>query len=99
MTPAGRPYRRCAREDITDRSPGLIDGRCTHPEVGFLLLRSREHGLMVLGPDAARYLDDHLIDVIDPAAPAADPIVRADLGGGVTSAARHLANMGHTRVP
>jgi hypothetical protein len=55
--------------------------------------------LVVLGPDAARYLDDHLIDVIDPAAPADDPIVRADLGRGVASAARHLANLGQTRVP
>jgi DNA-binding LacI/PurR family transcriptional regulator len=36
--------------------------------------------------------------LIDPPAPTDDAVVRADLAGGVAAAARHLANLGHTRL-
>ncbi len=42
--------RRLTLEEIDERHPGLIPALREHPHVGWLLVRSAEHGAVVLGP-------------------------------------------------
>ena len=44
----GEP-RRLTREEIDARYPGLIDGLVTHPEIGFVLVRSAGGSSLVIG--------------------------------------------------
>ena len=41
---------RLTREEIDERHPDLIPALRNHPHVGWLLVRSAEHGAVVLGP-------------------------------------------------
>ena len=41
---------RLTREEIDERHPDLIPALRAHPHVGWLLVRSAEHGALVLGP-------------------------------------------------
>lgn len=54
---------RLSREQIERRHPGLLHTLASHPGIGFLLVRSEEHGSLVLGPDGAEVpiaqLSDH----------------------------------------
>jgi uncharacterized membrane protein YvlD (DUF360 family) len=53
---------RLTREEIDERHPDLIPALRAHPHVGWLLVRSSEHGAVVLGADGERRLDgDQLI--------------------------------------
>ncbi|MGI9116950.1 MAG: phage holin family protein [Gaiellales bacterium] len=74
--------RRLTREEIDARHPTLLDTLRTHPHVGWLLVRSSEHGALVLGANGTRYLDDDRIEGEDPLAPfskhAADHLRRTD---------------------
>ena len=42
---------------------------CAHPHVGWLLVRSAEHGALALGPRGVHHLEDGRIDGEDPLAP------------------------------
>ena len=42
--------RRLTLEEIDERHPALLPALREHPDVGFLLVRSAEHGAVVLGP-------------------------------------------------
>ncbi len=61
--------RRLSLEEIDERHPELIGALRRHPHIGFLLVRSRVHGPVVLGATGARYLDDDAIEGDDPLAP------------------------------
>ena len=39
-----------------------------HPHIGWLLVRSAEHGAVVLGPDGVSYLDEGRVEGADPLA-------------------------------
>ena len=61
--------RRLTLEEIDARHPKLIPALRAHPHVGWLLVRSSEHGPVALGPDGAHYLADGRIEGEDPLAP------------------------------
>jgi hypothetical protein len=73
---------RLTREEIDERHPELIPTLRAHPHVGFLLVRSREHGALVLGARGERRLATGLVEGEDPLAPfsptAAVHLARAD---------------------
>jgi uncharacterized membrane protein YvlD (DUF360 family) len=74
--------RRLTLEEIEDRHPGLIDALRTHPHIGWLLVRSSEHGALVLGAHGTHYLDSKRVDGEDPlanfSATAPDHLRRTD---------------------
>jgi hypothetical protein len=61
--------RRLTLEEIEERHPRLLPALREHPHVGWLLVRSAEHGPVVLGGDGTRYLSDDRVDGEDPLAP------------------------------
>jgi uncharacterized membrane protein YvlD (DUF360 family) len=61
--------RRLTLEEIYERHPRLIPALREHPHVGWLLVRSAEHGALVLGPSGTRHLADGRVDGEDPLAP------------------------------
>jgi uncharacterized membrane protein YvlD (DUF360 family) len=73
---------RLTREEIDERHPDLIPTLRAHPHVGFLLVRSRAGGPLVLGPRGERDLAGGRLEGEDPLAafsPTAAPhLMRAD---------------------
>ncbi|MER7394987.1 phage holin family protein [Streptomyces sp. NPDC000151] len=74
---------RATREQIDRRNPALLSTLAEHPGIGFLLVRSEEHGAVVLGPrGGAHHLDTGRVVGEDPLAPfgpgAADAVRRTD---------------------
>ncbi|WP_246102855.1 phage holin family protein [Streptomyces piniterrae] len=74
---------RITREELDRRHPALLGTLANHPGIGFLLVRSEEHGAVVLGPAGAEHrLDSGRIIGTDPLAPfgegAADAVRRTD---------------------
>jgi uncharacterized membrane protein YvlD (DUF360 family) len=61
--------RRLTLEEIDERHPQLISALRAHPHVGWLLVRSSEHGAVALGADGAHYLADGRIEGENPLAP------------------------------
>jgi uncharacterized membrane protein YvlD (DUF360 family) len=59
---------RLTLEEIDERHPQLIPALRAHPHVGFLLVHSREHGPVVLGPGGARHLSTGHLEGQDPLA-------------------------------
>jgi hypothetical protein len=59
---------RLTLEEIEARHPRLLPALREHPHVGWLLVRSRERGAVVLGSGGARYLDEDRIEGSDPLA-------------------------------
>jgi uncharacterized membrane protein YvlD (DUF360 family) len=74
--------RRLYQEEIEERHPKLLDALRRHPHIGFLLVRSRDRGAVVLGARGTRYLADDSVEGEDPLAPfapsAADHLRRTD---------------------
>jgi uncharacterized membrane protein YvlD (DUF360 family) len=60
---------RLTLEEIEERHPRLITGLRTHPHVGFVLVRSAEHGPVALGARGTHYLTAGRVDGEDPLAP------------------------------
>jgi uncharacterized membrane protein YvlD (DUF360 family) len=60
--------RRLTLEEIDERHPRLITALREHPHVGWLLVRSGEHGPVALGASGAHYLADGRIEGDDPLA-------------------------------
>ena len=61
--------RRLTLEEIEERHPQLVTALREHPHVGWLLVRSSEHGAVALGAGGARYLQDGRVEGEDPLAP------------------------------
>ncbi|WP_229076544.1 alkaline phosphatase family protein [Actinoplanes sp. DH11] len=57
---------RVTLEEIEERHPGLLDGLTGHPGIGWVLVRSREHGAVVLGGAGRRRLRDGHVTGRDP---------------------------------
>jgi uncharacterized membrane protein YvlD (DUF360 family) len=60
--------RRLTLEEIEERHPRLIAALREHQHVGWLLVRSAEHGPVALGASGARYLADGRVEGADPLA-------------------------------
>jgi uncharacterized membrane protein YvlD (DUF360 family) len=60
--------RRLTREEIDARHPRLLSELAAHPHVGWLLVRSQEHGPVVLGRTGSHYLADGRVEGDDPLA-------------------------------
>jgi Type I phosphodiesterase / nucleotide pyrophosphatase len=73
---------RLTLEDITELHPALLTGLAAHPGIGFVMVRSRAQGPLVLGADGVRRLCDDHVAGADPLAPfghrAADDLRRHD---------------------
>ena len=61
--------RRLTLEELDERHPQLVPALREHPHVGWLLVRSSEHGAVVLGARGTRYLEDGRVEGEDPLAP------------------------------
>ncbi|WP_433829882.1 phage holin family protein [Actinoplanes sp. CA-015351] len=57
---------RVSLEVIEERHPALLPGLTGHPGVGWVMVRSDEHGPVVLGPAGRRRLRDDHVDGLDP---------------------------------
>lgn len=57
---------RLTLEDLEELHPRLLPGLSGHPGIGFLLVRSRRRGPVVLGADGAHWLADGAVEGIDP---------------------------------
>jgi uncharacterized membrane protein YvlD (DUF360 family) len=60
--------RRLTLEEINERHPELIPALRNHPHVGWLLLRSSEHGAVALGANGTHYLAEGRVEGTDPLA-------------------------------
>lgn len=60
---------RLTREQIDEHYPRLIAALRDHPGIGFLLVRSRQDGAVVIGKGGTNYLDRQRIEGDDPLAP------------------------------
>jgi hypothetical protein len=58
--------RRLTLGEIDERHPQLIGALRKHPHIGWLLVRSAEHGAVALGPDGMRYFEDERVEGEDP---------------------------------
>jgi hypothetical protein len=58
--------RRLTMEELDERHPDLLPALRGHEHVGWVLVRSEEHGPVVLGGTGARYLDDDRVEGDDP---------------------------------
>ena len=61
--------RRLTLEEIDERHPELVPALRAHPHVGWLLVRSAEHGAVALGASGTHYLADGRVEGEDPLAP------------------------------
>lgn len=59
---------RVTLEQLALRHPGLLPALRDHPGIGFALVRSEEHGAVVVGPHGTRYLDEERVEGEDPLA-------------------------------
>jgi uncharacterized membrane protein YvlD (DUF360 family) len=60
--------RRLTREELDERHPRLLPALRSHPHVGWILVRSSEHGAVVLGERGEHYLDEGRLEGEDPLA-------------------------------
>jgi hypothetical protein len=74
--------RRLTTEEINQRHPDLLTALGEHPDIGFLLVRSGEHGALAMNSRGVNYLAEHRVEGIDPLAPfspnAAAHLLRTD---------------------
>ncbi len=59
---------RLTLEGIGELYPDLVDALANHPGIGLLMVRSEEHGLIVVGKQGINYLDESRIVGEDPLA-------------------------------
>ena len=67
---------RLTYEQIQDSHPELILGLINHPGVGFVMVKSKEQGTLVLDKGGVHYLDDDKVEGNDPLAPFTPNAVR-----------------------
>ena len=85
--------RRMTMEEVDERHPGLLPALRAHPHVGWLLVRSGEHGAVALGARGVNYLSEGRVEGEDPLArfspTAAAHLLRTD---GFTHVADIMVN-------
>jgi uncharacterized membrane protein YvlD (DUF360 family) len=59
---------RLVLQEIEQLYPGLVGALTAHPGIGFVVVRSGDHGSVVLGKEGIRYLDEDRVDGSDPLA-------------------------------
>ena len=52
--------------ELEELHPGLIAAVASHPGVAMLMVRTKDHGAVVLGHDGVRYLDEDRVEGEDP---------------------------------
>jgi len=57
---------RMSLEQINEAFPGLVPGLLKYPQIGFLMVRSQDHGPLAIGSNGIRYLNDGLVKGEDP---------------------------------
>jgi hypothetical protein len=60
------PVERMTLEEIAGDHPGLIEGLVGHGGIGFVMVRSSQHGAVVMGRDGIRYLAEGRVRGLDP---------------------------------
>jgi uncharacterized membrane protein YvlD (DUF360 family)/predicted AlkP superfamily pyrophosphatase or phosphodiesterase len=60
--------RRLTLEELNERHPRLISALRSHPHVGWILVRSSEHGALALGANGMHHLADGRVEGEDPLA-------------------------------
>jgi uncharacterized membrane protein YvlD (DUF360 family) len=74
--------RRLTLEELEERHPRLLPALREHPHIGFVMVRSRARGAVVLGAQGAHYLDEGRVEGDDPLAAfpagAAEHLRRSD---------------------
>ena len=60
--------RRLTMEEIEERHPALLSALREHPHIGWLLVRSSQHGALALGANGTRYLAEDRVEGEDPLA-------------------------------
>ncbi len=60
--------RRLTLEEIDERHPRLVPALRSHPHVGWVLVRSAEHGPLALGANGTRHLESGRVEGDDPLA-------------------------------
>jgi hypothetical protein len=60
--------RRLTLEELDERHPDLLPALRSHPHVGWLLVRSAQHGAVALGANGANYLAEGRVEGEDPLA-------------------------------
>lgn len=78
---------RMSREEIDERHPALLSTLANHPGIGFVLVRSEQHGGLVLGAHAVEIPVDEL---------AENPGPLADLGPAAAAAVSRTHSFPHT---
>jgi uncharacterized membrane protein YvlD (DUF360 family) len=58
--------RRITLEEIQERHPQLLDALREHPHIGWVLVRSGEHGAVILGARGTYYIDEGRLEGEDP---------------------------------
>ncbi len=59
---------RVTLEQLTTAYPGLVEALANHPGIGAMLLRSEEHGSLVVGREGVNYLGEDRVEGVDPVA-------------------------------
>ncbi|MFE3038038.1 phage holin family protein [Streptomyces canus] len=80
-------HHRMTKEELDARHPALLTTLANHPGIGFLLVRSEEHGGVVLGPFGTEIPLDQLDE---------NPGPLADFGPGAADAVRRTHSFPHT---
>lgn len=74
--------RRLTAEEIEQRHPRLLSALGDHPHIGFLMVRSAEHGPLAMNSRGVNYLAQRRVEGADPLAPfspnAASHLLRSD---------------------
>ncbi|MGN6634555.1 MAG: phage holin family protein [Oryzihumus sp.] len=60
---------RMTREEVEATWPRLLPALVAHPGIGYVVVQTRSHGLVALGPDGTRYLEEDRVEGRDPLAP------------------------------
>src|SRR3954447_17046054 len=59
-------------EQLNERFPDMVGALANHPGIGLALVRSAQHGAVVIGPSGVRHLSDGKVEGEDPLEPYGD---------------------------
>jgi uncharacterized membrane protein YvlD (DUF360 family) len=60
---------RLTLEDLEERYPNVVPALRDHPGIGFVLVRSEQHGALAIGASGVHFLDQDRVEGEDPLAP------------------------------